>query len=199
MGNVRVEIQLRNAILWGAIQRDGGNTRQFCLRNNLSSEFDVGKLLNFKKSPRNARTGDWILLAKKLAEVTGILVDFLFPDDLYDHLLKVGAKHARTLQFSTLPDKKKMHMELLAAPADSRIRQREKRAAILKKVHQLPRKRRRVLIRRFGLLDDPPQTLQEIGDALHVSREAVRCLEVRALADLAQTLPATIVETTTYG
>jgi DNA-directed RNA polymerase sigma subunit (sigma70/sigma32) len=33
---------------------------------------------------------------------------------------------------------------------------------------------------RFGLGDDEPRTLQEIGDRLHLSRERVRQIESRA-------------------
>ena len=33
---------------------------------------------------------------------------------------------------------------------------------------------------RFGLEDDEPRTLQEIGDRLHLSRERVRQIESRA-------------------
>ena len=41
-------------------------------------------------------------------------------------------------------------------------------------------KEREVVSLRFGLDDDEPRTLQEIGDRLHLSRERVRQIEVRA-------------------
>lgn len=41
-------------------------------------------------------------------------------------------------------------------------------------------KEREVVRLRFGLEDDEPRTLQEIGDRLHLSRERVRQIEVRA-------------------
>jgi RNA polymerase primary sigma factor len=41
-------------------------------------------------------------------------------------------------------------------------------------------KEREVVRLRFGLEDDEPQTLQEIGDRLHLSRERVRQIESRA-------------------
>lgn len=41
-------------------------------------------------------------------------------------------------------------------------------------------KEREVVRLRFGLEDDEPRTLQEIGDRMHLSRERVRQIEVRA-------------------
>jgi RNA polymerase primary sigma factor len=44
----------------------------------------------------------------------------------------------------------------------------------------LDRKEREVVCLRFGLQDDEPRTLQEIGDRLHLSRERIRQIESRA-------------------
>ena len=43
-----------------------------------------------------------------------------------------------------------------------------------------------VIRQRFGLEDDTPRTLTEIGEALHLSRERVRQIESRALLKLRQ-------------
>ena len=47
-------------------------------------------------------------------------------------------------------------------------------------LHDLDGKEREVMRLRFGLGDDEPRTLQEIGDRLHLSRERVRQIESRA-------------------
>jgi RNA polymerase primary sigma factor len=47
-------------------------------------------------------------------------------------------------------------------------------------LHDLDSKEREVVRLRFGLEDDEPRTLQEIGDRLHLSRERVRQIESRA-------------------
>ena len=49
---------------------------------------------------------------------------------------------------------------------------------------ELPERERQVLELRFGLHDDQPKTLREIGDALQLSRERVRQIESRALNKL---------------
>jgi RNA polymerase primary sigma factor len=49
---------------------------------------------------------------------------------------------------------------------------------------ELPERERRVLNLRFGLSDDQPKTLREIGDIMKLSRERVRQIESRALNKL---------------
>ena len=48
----------------------------------------------------------------------------------------------------------------------------------------LPGRERRVLELRFGLIDDQPKTLREIGEIMDLSRERVRQIESRALNKL---------------
>jgi RNA polymerase primary sigma factor len=49
---------------------------------------------------------------------------------------------------------------------------------------------RHVLARRFGLDGEPPQTLEEVGRSLGITRERVRQLESRALRELRNVAPA---------
>ena len=49
---------------------------------------------------------------------------------------------------------------------------------------ELPDRERRVLELRFGLIDDQPKTLREIGEIMSLSRERVRQIESRALNKL---------------
>jgi RNA polymerase primary sigma factor len=49
---------------------------------------------------------------------------------------------------------------------------------------ELPERERRVLELRFGLFDDQPKTLREIGEVMGLSRERVRQIESRALNKL---------------
>jgi RNA polymerase primary sigma factor len=49
---------------------------------------------------------------------------------------------------------------------------------------------RRVLTLRFGLDGEHPQTLEQVGVGLGITRERVRQLESRALRELRQTAPS---------
>ena len=51
-------------------------------------------------------------------------------------------------------------------------------------LEQLDEKERTIIDRRFGLHNEEPQTLAEIGADLHLSRERIRQLEERALDKL---------------
>jgi RNA polymerase primary sigma factor len=48
---------------------------------------------------------------------------------------------------------------------------------------------RSVLMRRFGLDGNPPQTLEQVGESLGITRERVRQLEARALRELRAVAP----------
>jgi RNA polymerase primary sigma factor len=53
-------------------------------------------------------------------------------------------------------------------------------------LHELDKKEALVLKLRFGLDDDQPLTLQEIGDRLHLSRERIRQIEQKAMRKLSK-------------
>jgi len=56
-------------------------------------------------------------------------------------------------------------------------------------LEQLNPRLRRVVSLRYGLEDEPPRTLEEVGAALGITRERVRQLETRALRELRTVAP----------
>ncbi len=79
------------------------------------------------------------------------------------------------------------------APDELAIRQVTKEG-VIQAVEELPTRLGLVLVLRFGLLDDRPRTLEEVGRELGVTRERARQLERQALGILKQseTLPALV-------
>ena len=67
---------------------------------------------------------------------------------------------------------------------DERIIKESFTRAMADALADLPQRERRVLELRFGLEDDQPKTLREIGEELGLSRERVRQIESRALNKL---------------
>ena len=66
--------------------------------------------------------------------------------------------------------------------ADAKLR----RDAVRRALDQLGEPQREILCRRFGVDSRTPQSLEEIGHGLGMSRERVRKLEQQALSRLAQ-------------
>ncbi len=70
-----------------------------------------------------------------------------------------------------------------AAPFDHLVRETD--AALVKELFAtLPPRERAILSMRFGLEDDAPQTLEEIGEHFHVTRERIRQIQNEALQRL---------------
>jgi RNA polymerase primary sigma factor len=66
------------------------------------------------------------------------------------------------------------------APVDDEIAHQRDLDELVGALGELNRKELEVVRLRFGLEDDEPHTLQEIGDRLHLSRERVRQIESQA-------------------
>ncbi len=67
---------------------------------------------------------------------------------------------------------------------DERILSESFTRALRDALAELPERERQVLSLRFGLTDDHPKTLREIGEIMQLSRERVRQIESRALNKL---------------
>ena len=68
-------------------------------------------------------------------------------------------------------------------PADSAI-SKDLREQLYKSMSSLEEREKNVLIARFGLEDNNPKTLDEIGVEMHLSRERIRQIEEKALRKL---------------
>jgi RNA polymerase primary sigma factor len=71
-----------------------------------------------------------------------------------------------------------------SAQPDERTAVRQRSKEIARALSHLNPRMRRVLALRFGLNGEPPQTLEEVGVGLGITRERVRQLESRALREL---------------
>jgi len=83
--------------------------------------------------------------------------------------------------------RKKSVVESLFDPSPSpeeKSLQKEREAIIAKELARLPRRSRDVICRRFGIGRESDQTLEEVGQVYHVTRERIRQIEAKALRRL---------------
>jgi RNA polymerase primary sigma factor len=72
---------------------------------------------------------------------------------------------------------------------DNATSEAARKRELLEAVDRLNPRMRHVVLRRFGLDGQPPQTLEEVGSELGITRERVRQLETRALRELRTVAP----------
>jgi RNA polymerase primary sigma factor len=133
-------------------------------------------------------------LAQKLnrdPSVEEIAKDSGFPDqrvrDLFDLVedpvsLETPVGDGESMVADLIEDEK---AESPAGTTDDHARTAELAAAI----ERLNPRMKHVVLRRFGLDGEPPQTLEEVGNDLGITRERVRQLETRALRELRMVAP----------
>jgi RNA polymerase nonessential primary-like sigma factor len=84
-----------------------------------------------------------------------------------------------------------MQDELVAEGAhepDAALLSKEVLATVLNLIDRLPASERTVIVQRFGFGSCEPRTLEEVGDALHLTAERARQLQVQAIARLREML-----------
>jgi RNA polymerase primary sigma factor len=74
-------------------------------------------------------------------------------------------------------------------PPDTATATKLRSAELKRAMLRLSPRGRSVLMRRFGLDGNPPQTLEQVGEGLGITRERVRQLEARALRELRSVAP----------
>jgi RNA polymerase primary sigma factor len=72
---------------------------------------------------------------------------------------------------------------------DTATNEQARSAELARALDRLNPRMRHVVLRRFGLDGQPPQTLEEVGTDLGITRERVRQLETRALRELRAAAP----------
>ncbi len=187
---LRVELRLRNNVLWHAIFDRWSSVAAFCEDAVGVSQSEVGRYLNLKKSPYVLPLGlrkyrpRWIALdefvlsqtAQRVADHIGMIAEDLFPRDLYADCLGkqfvVELPHERLTQL--LPE----HAEQLAIPP-SFTDQVEAKDYAERVMSVLTPKEQFVIRRRFGL-DEREETYAEIGQETTLTSERIRQIEAAA-------------------
>lgn len=185
MDDLRIEARLRNNVLWHAIFDIYPSVSEFCRTYGFAQQA-VGEYLNLTRSPlgRGSRfnTGAlvWKPLARRLATVTGIGVEELFPLAPYQHtgprkvVLEVPA--IRYLPLSEVPQE-----ALLLPPNQDQLEQAEVVTGVREILTTLPPRTAEVLRLRFGLDGTDPLSLEEVARRFHVTGQRARQIEQQGL------------------
>lgn len=81
------------------------------------------------------------------------------------------------------------YLEYLQFPCDKQntlaeVEKHEAYEIVMDALSSLNERERKILLLRFGFIDNHAMTLQQIGDIMHVTRERIRLIESRALRKL---------------
>ncbi len=212
--DLRVEIRFANQRLYLALEEKF--RKSFHPRYGLCSHAGkkigvsantIRNFLNLKGSPFYSRTkyhpdlsGDVFQrglrpVAQKIADYLGDVfsAEELFPESLY--ALELPARGIRTFkspEVLSLQEARRQHLLPRSTNDADLILERsllhESTAAALKK--WLTPRQQKVIEMRFGLDGEGEYTLQEVGQALSLSREGVRLREAKALRKLRRRLRA---------
>ncbi len=79
--------------------------------------------------------------------------------------------------------------DIISESPDTATNAQARSVELAEALDQLNPRMKHVVLRRFGLDGEPPQTLEDVGTDLGITRERVRQLETRALRELRNVAP----------
>lgn len=164
MSDYRLELAVKNNLLFMLMQERGIKTAAELSRACNVSQRSIGQMLNLKKSAYNSRL-------ELRADVARVL-DFLgaLPDEAFPH--EVLFDPMAENKFSATMDRE----ELARLSTGGSLDWLEAKEITDKATRDLPERMRGVLMQRIN-----GETLEEIGEELGISRERVRQIELKAL------------------
>jgi len=186
MKDLRLEIKIKNNLLYKKIMERYKSINDFAFSNNLHPS-SVGTLLNFKRSPimkNKKRLGNvdgtggmyrWISTAIKLSNCLSCLPEDIFPD----HLIE-ARKNYYELEIESAKLVRNTEPKLL----DDYIFEKDKKEVLLKVLSTLTPRERKILRMRFGLDGDGEKILPEIAKSFDITTVRVRQIEANAFRKL---------------
>jgi len=188
---ITVVSRLKNAGMYAAAKQLGNQAK---LARRLGvTEAEVSKWCNMQACPPKEPRGDWTQeridkLESDLLEITGLLLDDIFPDTLRENTKFLNApkamEHTREIELEGLMRLAENYAERIDVQPLRIASQAELSSDIAESLKQLSSREREIIERRFALNGRSAETYEEVGKHLRITKERVRQLEMRALLKL---------------
>jgi RNA polymerase sigma factor (sigma-70 family) len=174
MGKYRVEIKIKNNLLYKLIMQDSDSVAEFCRKHNLCQQ-TIGRLLNFKYKIKDYKSNRTV---KKLCLIFKVL-----PEDIFcDEFLEIE-RNTISLE-SNIRYVEHATRELVYESEENIRDNNELKNAIKNILTTIPKRERKIIEMRYGLVDGYSHTLEEVGHVFKCSRERIAQLERKGLRRL---------------
>ncbi len=201
--DLRLEMKVKNNVLWHAIYDRYGSVLALCKqRTELKNQFPViYNLLRFKVHPfkkvYNAHTGklsvtrEYRRICLLLETTLGVPVEDLFPEHLYERLIDVETeKVLEVSSFSALPTAVRQEVRNLPAPVEEspidQASRRELSERVQKVLKSLAYREREIVKLLYGIPDGCFYSVEEVAHIFGVGKERIRQIERKAIIKLQQ-------------
>jgi len=190
--DLRLEMRVKNNVLWRAIHDSYPTVSAFCRAHNLH-QTEVGQLISFKISPLR-KVGEYRTTAVRLSEILGILTTELFSPRLYANILETGSfKAVEVSSFTALPRAACKEIRMLPAPVEqgpdaqcAKAEWEDKKNETLKEVlKELSYREREIIKLHYGLGEDrETHTIEQVAAVFKLTGARIRQIEARAIRKL---------------
>jgi RNA polymerase sigma factor (sigma-70 family) len=178
MARIALIAKLRNGALYELLREKGWNQADLaravgCTGNSVSAWM---AMQSFPKRPE---------VRARIEQVTGRLFEDLFPPDIQQLAQDPLPRELVSIREMALPAlQASLRKHVLPGPETQALARERQRLLVETLTATLSPREYTILTRRFGLGDEKPSTLGEVGESLGITRERARQLEAQALRKL---------------
>lgn len=174
MKEARIELKVKNNILYNEIMKRASNVRQFCQKYGFS-ESSVGHLLCLREAPWSSRLKDngWRRVSRRLSKLFHMLAEDLFPTDLY-----ILEKTEAVMEVSVEALSLGHHPALMIESSEDQYMRKEAQEEVHKLMSILRPRDCEIICDRYGIgTDRVPMTYRDIGSKYKISQTRVQQIE----------------------
>ncbi len=179
MKDYRLEIKIKNNYLFTKMQEYGVKNAAQLAKAIGATSTSVGRYLNLT-TPPYTKKGELKEIPKKLCDLFYCAIEELFPaehlENALDKNIVVTEKNKHELLPSRMLETDDPSVALIEQETAQGVKQ-----AVAKSLNEREQK---VLALRFGLEDEDPHTLEQVGALFGVSRNRIKQIEAKALRKL---------------